>query len=244
MVKKVVCTFIMAVMMVCACSAGGKADKADGTASKNQGLDQPDNGANADVSYAFGMYFGSVITYEAPEVPINYSELVKGLRDILEGKEPRIPQDDASNLISTAIEEAKTKTATENKQKETEFLSQNAGKPGVQTTDSGLQYEVIVQGTGAKPGPTDTVEVQYEGILQDGTKFDSTYDRNEPAQIPLNMVIPGWSEGMQLMNIGSTYKLYIPSELAYGQEGRGAVIPPNATLIFKVELKSIVKPDI
>jgi FKBP-type peptidyl-prolyl cis-trans isomerase FkpA len=126
-----------------------------------------------------------------------------------------------------------------NLQEGQQFLAENAKKPGVTTTASGLQYEVIKAGDGAMPGPTDKVTVHYKGSLLDGTVFDSSYGRGQTATFPLNRVIPGWTEGLQLMKAGSHYRFFIPSELAYGAYGAGARIGPNATLIFEVELISI-----
>jgi len=119
------------------------------------------------------------------------------------------------------------------------FLEENAKKEGIKTTASGLQYEVIREGAGPQPGPTSTVEVHYEGRLLSGKVFDSSYQRNETISFPLNRVIPGWTEGLQLMPTGSKYRLYIPSELGYGTRGAGGDIPPNAALIFDVELIAI-----
>jgi FKBP-type peptidyl-prolyl cis-trans isomerase FkpA/FKBP-type peptidyl-prolyl cis-trans isomerase FklB len=122
------------------------------------------------------------------------------------------------------------------------FLAQNAKKPGVQTTASGLEYQVLTQGTGAKPQATDMVRVNYKGMLLDGKTFDSSYDRGEPATFPLNQVVPGWQEGIALMPVGSKYKFWIPSKLGYGEKGTpGGPIPPNATLVFEVELLDIAK---
>ncbi len=119
------------------------------------------------------------------------------------------------------------------------FLEENAKKEGIQTTASGLQYEVVREGTGPKPGAVSTVEVHYEGRLIDGKVFDSSYQRKQTISFPLNRVIPGWTEGLQLMSTGSKYRLYIPSELGYGAGGAGGDIPPHAALIFDVELISI-----
>lgn len=121
-----------------------------------------------------------------------------------------------------------------------QFLLDNSKKEGVAQTASGLQYKVIIEGSGARPSSTDRVKVHYRGSLIDGTQFDSSYDRGEPLTFGLNQVIRGWTEGLQLMSIGSKYELYIPSELGYGARGAGAQIPPGATLIFEVELLDII----
>ncbi|MCB1589512.1 MAG: FKBP-type peptidyl-prolyl cis-trans isomerase, partial [Xanthomonadales bacterium] len=131
------------------------------------------------------------------------------------------------------------KMAEENKSKGAAFLAENKGKSGIKTTESGLQYQVLRQGNGAKPDANDRVKVHYLGTLIDGTKFDSSYDRETPAEFPLNGVIAGWTEGLQLMPVGSKYKLFIPGDLGYGENGSGP-IPPNSTLIFEVELLEIL----
>ena len=123
------------------------------------------------------------------------------------------------------------------------FLAENSKKAGVKTTASGLQYEVITEGKGAHPKASDTVTVHYKGTLLNGETFDSSYDRNQPVTFPLGNVIPGWTEGVQLMTVGSKYKFYIPSALGYGERGAGAKIGPNSTLIFEVELLAIGKED-
>ncbi|MAP93707.1 MAG: peptidylprolyl isomerase [Ponticaulis sp.] len=120
-----------------------------------------------------------------------------------------------------------------------DYLDENAKKDGVTTTASGLQYRVITEGTGYKPGPTDKVKVHYAGKLVNGKEFDSSYKRGQPIEFPLNAVIPGWSEGVQLMQEGAKYEFVIPSQLGYGAHGAGGVIPGNATLIFEVELLSV-----
>ena len=128
---------------------------------------------------------------------------------------------------------------TQNQQEGEKFLAENRQREGVQETASGLQYQVVREGNGPKPALTDRVKVHYEGFLLSGEKFDSSVDRGEPAVFPLNQVIAGWTEGLQLMPVGSKYTLYIPYQLAYGDKGAGRVIPPYATLIFEVELLGI-----
>jgi|TARA_Y100000814_G_C12143614_1_gene338400 FKBP-type peptidyl-prolyl cis-trans isomerase FklB len=130
-------------------------------------------------------------------------------------------------------------TATMNQEEGSKFLSENAQQEGVVTLPSGLQYKVVEAGDGDKPGPTDVVQVHYEGRLIDGSVFDSSMERGVPAEFPVNRVIAGWTEALQLMAVGSEWELYIPSELAYGPQGAGGVIGPNATLIFKVKLLDI-----
>jgi FKBP-type peptidyl-prolyl cis-trans isomerase FkpA len=125
------------------------------------------------------------------------------------------------------------------RQSDLDWLAENAKKEGVVMTASGLQYKVLVEGSGSKPSSSDTVEVHYKGTLVDGTQFDSSYDRGQTITFPLNGVIKGWQEGVALMSVGSTYELYIPSELGYGARGAGGLIPGNAALVFKVELIKI-----
>jgi FKBP-type peptidyl-prolyl cis-trans isomerase len=132
---------------------------------------------------------------------------------------------------------------TENKKAAEDFLKENAGKEGVTTTESGLQYKVITQGEGPKPKAEDVVKVHYKGTLLDGTEFDSSYSRNEPAVFPLNQVIPGWTEAVQLMNVGSKFKLFLPPDLAYGDRGAPPVIEPGSMLVFEVELLGIEPPQ-
>lgn len=139
-------------------------------------------------------------------------------------------------MIAIVFSDTAPRTATQLTQS---TLESNSGREGVTTTASGLQYEVITQGDGPRPAATDTVTVHYVGTLLDGTQFDSSYDRGEPASFPLNGVISGWTEGVQLMPVGSTYRFWIPPNLAYGANGRPPVIPPNSTLIFDITLVSI-----
>ena len=140
---------------------------------------------------------------------------------------------------SLALTNSSIMAQPSNLEKGQTFLKENASKPGVKTTPSGLQYKVITEGSGKSPKATDTVLVHYRGTTIDGTEFDSSYKRNEPISFPLNGVIPGWTEGVQLMKEGGKVELFIPSNLAYGSQGAGGVIPPDSTLIFDIELLKV-----
>ncbi|MER2490365.1 FKBP-type peptidyl-prolyl cis-trans isomerase [Catenovulum sediminis] len=200
-------------------------------------------------AYGLGVNFGgqlksTVEQINAVGLELDMKLVQQGVADMLAGN-PSLEQAD----IQAALQELQkqhqeleaAKRAEDSKEFRAEgetFLAENAKKDGIQVTESGLQYEVLVEGEGDKPAATDTVTVHYTGTLLDGTKFDSSVDRGEPASFPLNRVIPGWTEGVQLMNVGSKYRFYIPYNLAYGENGTGS-IPPFATLIFDVELISI-----
>jgi FKBP-type peptidyl-prolyl cis-trans isomerase len=194
---------------------------------------------DVDTSYAFGVALGS--DFKQAGLSFNYDALLQGFRDSMEGRETRISLGDAIPLIQTAMRAAMARQAEENRQRGLVFLAENARKPGVFATPSGLQYEIISEGTGPKPRESDTVSVHYEGTLLNGEVFDSSYARNEPAEFALEEVIPGWTEGIQLMNVGGAYRFFIPPGLAYGEQGYGNIIPANSTLIFKVELLKIVE---
>ena len=164
-----------------------------------------------------------------------------GVEDGFAGTSAKVPEEAvlaALNALNDARAQERGKLAETNLAAAKAYLAENGKKPGVTTTASGLQYEVEKEGTGPKPKATDTVKVNYLGTKIDGTKFDSSYDRGQPATFPLNGVIKGWSEGLQLMPVGSKYKLYVPADLAYGENAPGP-IGPNATLIFEVELLGI-----
>jgi FKBP-type peptidyl-prolyl cis-trans isomerase FklB len=190
------------------------------------------------VSYSLGISVANNLKNSGFE-SIETDAMSSAFNDVFSGKEERITEEDANLLIQEyflALSEKKSQEATA---EGSSFLVENAKKEGVITTSSGLQYEIITNGTGATPTETDQVTVHYHGTLIDGTVFDSSVDRGQPATFPVNGVIPGWVEALQLMNVGSKYKLYIPSDLAYGEGGAGGSIGPNATLIFEVELLSI-----
>jgi FKBP-type peptidyl-prolyl cis-trans isomerase len=185
------------------------------------------------------MNFGSSL--KEGNINPEWDEFLQGMKDVVYGNEPRFNMEEASKIFYEAYNANIEKQGAAAKQAEIDFLEENKQKPGIITTESGLQYEVITQGDGPKPEATDTVKVHYEGKLIDGTVFDSSYSRGQPIEFSLNGVIPGWTEGLQLMNTGSTYRLFIPSDLGYGSQGAGSHIPPNSTLIFEVDLLDIVK---
>jgi FKBP-type peptidyl-prolyl cis-trans isomerase FkpA len=191
------------------------------------------------ISYAFGMLIGSEFISSGLE--IDYNSFIDGLKTVMENEATKISQDEAMELADLAFQAAVTRQNEEKRIKEMIFLAGNAERPEVIVTESGLQYEVISEGDGDKPEFSDTVQVHYEGMLADGSVFDSSHDPEHPSEFPLEAVISGWSEGLQLMSVGSTYRLYIPSELAYGEKGANPIIPPYSTLIFTVELVDIIK---
>jgi FKBP-type peptidyl-prolyl cis-trans isomerase FklB len=188
------------------------------------------------VSYSIGLNIGSNLGRQ--NVEINPDALIAGVKDAITGK-PQLTQDQIKEVM-TAFEkdmQQKQKAAGEKSGAEgTKFLEENKKKEGVKTTASGLQYKVIKEGTGAQPKATDTVTVNYRGTLIGGKEFDSSYKRGQPATFPLNGVIKGWTEGLQLMKTGSKYQLFVPPDLAYGERAVGADLPANSTLIFEVEL--------
>ena len=190
------------------------------------------------VSYSLGVSVANNLKSSGFE-SIETDALASAFNDVFGDNDVRISEDDANALIQEYFMELSEKKSLESSAEGVAFLEENAKKEGVVTTESGLQYEILTSGTGASPAETDQVSVHYHGTLIDGTVFDSSVDRGQPATFPVNGVIPGWVEALQLMNVGSKYKLYIPSDLAYGERGAGGSIGPNATLIFEVELLSI-----
>ncbi len=191
------------------------------------------------VSYSIGLNIGSNLGRQ--NVQINPDALAAGIKDAMAGK-PQLTQDQVKEVMTTFEKdmEQKQKAAGEKSAAEgTKFLEENKKKEGVKTTASGLQYKVIKEGTGTQPKETDTVTVNYRGTLINGTEFDSSYKRGQPATFPLNGVIRGWTEGLQLMKAGSKYQLFVPPGLAYGERMVSPDIAPNSTLIFEVELLDI-----
>ncbi|HVI08735.1 MAG TPA: FKBP-type peptidyl-prolyl cis-trans isomerase [Candidatus Binatia bacterium] len=195
-------------------------------------------------SYALGMKMGQNLHRQ--EVPVDAAILARGLKDALAGGKTLLTDEEAQAAIVQVQkdlrekQEAKRKEEGDANKKQGEaFLAENKAKDGVKTTADGLQYKVLTDGTGPKPAADDTVTVNYKGTLINGTEFDSSYKRGQPASFPVSGVIKGWTEALQLMPVGSKWQVFIPSDLAYGERGAGANIGPNSTLIFEVELISI-----
>jgi len=192
----------------------------------------------ARVSHALGLTIGSDLRQAGLE--IDYSAFLEGLKAGIEEDLSVQDRELALEIVQDAIENAMRLRADELRVLEIAFLTENAERAEIQVSESGIQYEVLRESEGAVPGLSDTVLVHYEGTLTDGTVFDSSYERGDPEAIPLTMVIPGWAEGLQLMTVGSKYRIYIPSTLAYGGRGAGQIIPPYSTLVFTIELFEIV----
>ncbi|WP_319592274.1 FKBP-type peptidyl-prolyl cis-trans isomerase [uncultured Draconibacterium sp.] len=197
------------------------------------------------VSYAIGVLVGANNKQQLETAPgadeMNIEAMAAAFRLASLGEEVEIAEADANALVQKFFQEASEREAQANLEEGNKFLEENGKREGVVTTESNLQYEVLTEGTGEKPGATDRVRVHYHGTLIDGTVFDSSVDRGEPAVFGVNQVIPGWTEALQLMPVGSKWKVYIPSDLAYGPRGAGGDIGPNSALIFEVELLEIVK---
>lgn len=193
------------------------------------------------LSYTIGMDIGQSLAEQG--IDINLDLLLEGLRAAYAGEETRLTQEEAlaerdafMQRRQQQMEQERGQESVRNLEEGQAFLAENRGNPEVSVTPSGLQYRVIEEGTGRSPSATDQVTVHYRGTLINGVEFDSSYARGEPASFALNQVIPGWTEGVQLMQEGSTYEFFIPADLAYGEQGRPGPIGPNSTLIFQVEL--------
>jgi peptidyl-prolyl cis-trans isomerase len=197
------------------------------------------------LSYALGLGIGHQLLQMNAE-GLNIDDFAQAIKDVMTGGELKMKEAEAQQMVQQffAEQEALQQAANAEKGKAAkaegeQFLAENAKKEGVKTTASGLQYQVLCDGNGKQPKATDQVECHYEGTLIDGTKFDSSYDRGQTATFPLNQVIAGWTEGLQLMHEGAKYRFFIPYQLAYGERGAGASIPPYAALIFDVELVAV-----
>ena len=196
------------------------------------------------VSYAVGMGVGKNLSRQGIEV--DPQVLLKGITDVLGKKKTRLSDEEfrttmrgLNKRLRASREKERSQKGGKNKKEGAAFLAQNKKKPGVVTLPSGLQYQVLRKGKGAKPLPANRVVTNYRGRLIDGTEFDSSYKRGKPATFPVKGVIAGWTEALQLMSIGSKWKLFVPANLAYGERGAGRLIGPNATLIFEIELLEI-----
>ena len=198
------------------------------------------------LSYALGLGIGRQLAQMGAE-DLNIDDFSQAIKDILTGKEPQVSDQEAQKLVTTFFEEqeAKQRAAAaekykDNKEKGEAWLANKAMEEGVVALPSGLMYQVLNEGSGKKPTAADTVECHYEGRLIDGTVLDSSYKRGESATFPLNGVIAGWTEGVQLMSEGAKYRFFIPYQLAYGERGAGQAIPPFAALVFDVELIKVL----
>jgi FKBP-type peptidyl-prolyl cis-trans isomerase len=199
-------------------------------------------------SYAMGMNIGTGLRKQS--VDIDPTIVARGLKDSFSNGKTLLTEDEAHAALTQLQGEVRMKQqeiaqqlGQANKKEGTAFLEANKTKDGVVTLPSGLQYKVLQEGTGPKPAATDTVECNYRGTLLDNTEFDSSYKRGQTAKFPVNGVIKGWTEALQLMPVGSKWQLFVPSDLAYGERGKGGQIGPNATLVFEVELLSIQPKD-
>ncbi|WP_317129534.1 FKBP-type peptidyl-prolyl cis-trans isomerase [Luteibaculum oceani] len=191
-------------------------------------------------SYSLGMDIGNNVKNSEFD-SLSVDLMVQGIKDVMNEGELEFTVEESQEIVRSYLTKLQSKKADAAKSKGEEFLAKNAEREDVVVLESGLQYEVLKMGNGPKPGPTDKVKTHYHGTLIDGTVFDSSVERNEPASFPVNRVIPGWTEALQLMPVGSKWKLYIPSDLAYGPRGTQGIIGPNEALIFEVELLEIVK---
>ena len=231
--KNIFCCFLIFFGAAVFCAAEGIAEES------RKGKEK------VEMSYAFGMVVASDLVETGLE--FNYNSFIRGFREVLEKQETRYTMEEAMDMIQAAYEAAQTRIGDRNREEGEAYLAENGKRSGVITTSSGLQYEVISQGNssqegGEKPGPQDTVQVHYRGTTLDGNEFDNSYERGEPVEFPLDGVIRGWTEGLQLMSVGSTYRFVIPPNLAYGSRGAGSAIGPHSTIIFEVELLAIVRP--
>jgi len=192
------------------------------------------------ISYALGLSIGNNFQSSGIEIS-DYDDFLRGIKHVLNDEAPEIDYEEAKQIIDDYFMELQGEKSDLNKKAGEEFLAINKEKAGIVALPSGMQYQVMRAGTGSKPKATDSVKCHYHGTLIDGTVFDSSYQRGEPAVFGVSQVISGWVEALQLMEVGAKWRLFIPSNLAYGEQGAGNLIEPNSTLIFDVELIDIVK---
>ena len=230
-------TTILVPIAIVGCQAEGLFTVPSGKTSLDTDIEQ--------ASYALGFDIGT--NFRPTKDYFDLNSLIQGIEDALAELEPMIIPDSlqaARQRVAQEVQSSETTRLQELSEKnladgET-FLAENSTKEGIITTDSGLQYEILRQGNGPQPNTDSQVKIHYRGTLLDGIEFDSSYDRGSPSEFPINGVIPGFSEGLQLMSVGSHYRLFIPADIAYGQQGAGSTIGPNATLIFEIELQEIM----
>ncbi|HQU72917.1 MAG TPA: FKBP-type peptidyl-prolyl cis-trans isomerase [Calditrichia bacterium] len=217
----------LGLMAFIACQQGGES-LTGGSATLSSKVDS--------MSYGYGIQIGQSI--QGADELVNINALISGIRDGIDKSDNKMDDEQCISMAGKLMQEMQKQKMEASKAEGDAFLAENAKKDGVTVLPSGLQYKVIQEGTGKQPAATDEVTVHYRGTFVDGKEFDSSFKRNQPATFPLNRVIPGWTEGLQLMKEGAKYEFYIPGNLAYGPRGRQG-IPPNATLIFEVELISV-----
>jgi len=191
------------------------------------------------ISYALGLSLGNNLLGSGVNA-LDYAELAQGIQDVMEQNKPKMSYEEAQTVINDFFQSLQAKGGDKAQSEGIAFLDENSKRAGIVTTASGLQYEILSEGTGATPAASDSVKVHYHGTLIDGKVFDSSVNRGEPATFGVTQVISGWVEALQLMPVGSKWKLYIPSELAYGAQGAGQAIAPHTALIFEVELLEIL----
>ena len=219
----------IAVIAFASCNSSKNSMETEGFNLKNE---------NDSVSYSLGVNIANNIKSQGVD-SLNAEAIAKAIKDVYGDGETMISTEECTTLINNYFQALQAKKTESSNAEGSAFLAENGKRPEVTTTASGLQYEILTEGNDVKPIDADKVTVHYTGTLLDGTVFDSSVERGEPASFPLNGVIKGWTEGLQYMGIGAKYKFYIPSDLAYGPRGAGGQIGPNATLIFEVELISI-----
>ena len=228
-----------AIVIIAASAAVMAISSCAGTYQKGDRMPETTTAQIDTISYALGMYYGKMVT-SSPFGELNLNQMKKGFKDVLNEEETMLEEQDIVMLIQSYLRDRMAYESERSLEEGEKFLAANKEKEGVVETESGLQYKIEVEGAGISPEETDTVEVNYEGRLIDGTVFDSSYDRGESVRFPLNRVIKGWTEGLTYAKEGGKIQLYVPAELGYGQRGSGP-IPGNSTLIFDIELVKVYK---